>query len=85
MTDMVTRVARAIGKVADPHTPWNECGSGFKEICAEFARAAIEALREPTEEMLEPFDDLYQAESVWELMINGALREPNGEDERSGE
>lgn len=76
MSTMVERVARAIGRAADENTPWEQCGDGFKEICREYACAAISAMKEPTQEMVTagsiagPFTiDRYRT------MIRAALKE----------
>lgn len=74
--DMIERVARAIAGKLDDNTPWKECGQGFRETCILLARAAIEALREPTEAMLEEGPgEPYMEKHVWALMIDAALKE----------
>ena len=73
MDDMIERVARAIGRAellpddADRH--WKRF-----EI---HARAAIEAMREPTEAMCEAADvvECNQPECIWQAMIDAALNE----------
>jgi hypothetical protein len=86
MTEMVERVARAILKEAamlnSPEIQ-DDLTDGFRlnvsRVWAKrYARAAIEAMREPTEAMLvevaEPGDMLRTA-SVWQAMIDAALHE----------
>ena len=46
------------------------------ELCLSYARAAIEAMREPTPEMLDAYWDAGTAsEDVWKAMITAALRD----------
>lgn len=82
MSEMVERVARAIGNVLvkDSH---GECLLiATDEQCTEIARAAIEAMREPTEGMkqsgamvMPDYDpDVNDAAQCWEAMINEALK-----------
>lgn len=54
MTAMVERMARAIATSRFGHDGWDDDddGSQYWERCVEDARAAIEAMREPTESML---------------------------------
>lgn len=86
MESMIERVARAIAGKLDDNTPWKECGQGFRETCILLARAAIEAMREPTEAMLDAYsltsmswNDEAVAKSVWYPMIDAALKEHEGE------
>lgn len=53
MSTMVERVARAIYFRADDQgdKAWNHCQSWHRDIAREQARAAIEAMREPTDAM----------------------------------
>lgn len=87
--NMVEKVARAMAaRDSGPEgsslfkTHWGEFGDGYKES----ARTAIEAMREPTEQMVLPgFDALmeldartgedYGIESIWRAMIDAALSE----------
>jgi hypothetical protein len=86
--DMVERVAKAIAAKADSATPWADCGQGFKEICIEFAEAAIEAMREPTQQMrlagiaewsrpdpTPEHESTLVFNAVWRAMIDAALKE----------
>ena len=71
---MVERVARAIA--SDSNTIWDNLDEGSRANYESMARAAIEAMREPTEEMLwagieDKSDD--GLISRWESMIDSAL------------
>ena len=70
MSEMVERVARAVQPIADPGGHWT--------TCEDIARAAIEAMREPTEGMIQAGwttngyrGDMTKAE--WSAMIDAAL------------
>lgn len=77
MNDMVEKVARAMHakdrvKMA---ASWVDTSEGDKWGYLTMARAAIEAMREPTKTMASlnlSEDD----SSVWRAMINEALKEP---------
>lgn len=79
MSDMITRVAKAIC-VASGH-PWEFAGSGYRETCIDFARAALDAMREPTPEMVsagmgevpEDGSEYEDVEDAWRAMIDAAL------------
>ena len=80
MTDMTERVARAIyfnmNCVMHDHDElWRDCNQAIYRDCA---RAAIEAMREPTEVMEKagnaPWHDA-DALMCWQLMIDVALGE----------
>ena len=82
MSEMIERVAEAI---YDSTPQWGALGGKTEEIKAEYRRmavAAIEAMREPTREMVkavyEPNID-YPRERCYEVMIDEALR-PIGDD-----
>jgi hypothetical protein len=67
MPEMIERVARAIAR---------ELGEGGDAVeYYDIARAAIEAMREPTPEMLpaEMYEKTYR--HIWQKMISAALRE----------
>jgi hypothetical protein len=79
MTDtMIERMAKAIRKTRAP-------GSDRKAWSLHAARAALEAIREPTEGMLNPpgdgpipFFDFHReddARGIWQAMIDAALSE----------
>lgn len=94
MSDMVEKVARAIAKeidCVDWTAPDNTMSHSerLNAIALDAARAAIEAMREPTEEMcdaggayLNGFDALgehtaaYAARGTFEAMIDTALEGP---------
>ena len=93
MTGMIERVARAIG--AAQGTTWtddfvtyaNPPGDpvGPVAICRAAARAAIEAMREPTEGMVNAawpdypvFGETPQPIDAWPRMITAALSEGEG-------
>lgn len=76
-TDTIERVARAI-HAARPATPWD--GIAWKDLpdhekgeLRGQAVAAIEAMREPSEEMLRVGVDRNMADGYWRLMIDAAL------------
>ncbi|TGV26314.1 hypothetical protein [Mesorhizobium sp. M4B.F.Ca.ET.143.01.1.1] len=50
---MIERVAKAICESSGQ--PWVSSSLSYREICEGFAIAAIEAMREPTEDMVEAF------------------------------
>ena len=80
---MVERVAKALHKADNPdgsyegffaHTP-------DPQIYERMARAAIEAMREPTEAMDEEgaiFSDCNAATRTWQAMIDAALKGASG-------
>ena len=76
-TDMIERVARAIARPED----WDELKPHWHEVFREQARAAIEAMREPTKRMVDAGrdeDTLTGAiASVWAVMIDAALKGQN--------
>lgn len=51
MTEMVERVARSIYDSHNFHSPWEQASQEWHLICRHQARAAIAAMREPTEAM----------------------------------
>jgi ATP-dependent RNA circularization protein (DNA/RNA ligase family) len=72
--EMIERVARAI------YAKWDERTSGdaVEEIATELARAAVEAMREPTKWMIDAGggnNSVFDAKCVFEAMINAALKE----------
>ena len=72
MSEMIEGVARAIWKKADEQY----LGTEKMEDCDAIARAAIEAMREPTEAMLIASEvDLHDFDvaAVWSVMIDAAL------------
>ena len=89
MSEMIERVAKAIGTVAansHGHTLAAWAVSPEREDCLRFARAAILAMREPTNEMLRAGKESDPASGVfcavfyppepilaWRAMIDAAL------------
>ncbi len=83
MSEMVERVAKAIFGVdrIPNHTPaWADMTPEFREMYTGFSRAAIEAMRAPTEIMLIKAgrdhcgDDHYDPLTAWEIMIDEAMK-----------
>jgi hypothetical protein len=79
---MVERVAKAILADKHPDLPWEIASELCRNDFLGHARAAIEALREPTEAMREAVSDpAHQMFShghiidVWNHMIDAALKE----------
>jgi hypothetical protein len=86
MAEMIERVARAICAASgspDPDEIWN--GHPLWEEFSDDARAAIEAMREPTEPMMQAAESEAEAyfgngqerlepEQVWRVMIDAALK-----------
>lgn len=86
MTDMIERVARALyNREARGHGDWSvDCppGSTFERYWLDSARAAIEAMREPTEAMyraaetaIDPLSSESAVGQYWPAMIDAALAE----------
>lgn len=89
MGEMVERVARAIAK--DRAEPWDDLSEDDRSSFIETGRAAIEAMREPTGDMVEAvygghFDVYWSYESdgrpgdpadIFTAMINAALALPS--------
>ena len=68
MSEMVTRVAKAMADAVAMNYDHNE------QIFKLYARAAIEAMREPTNAMTSSADELsVAAEATWGAMIDSAL------------
>lgn len=81
---MIERLARAlhacvVQQDAD-QLPWEQLSRQLKEECLFLARAAIEAMREPTNAMVEAADGEYRDDDrralvgEWQTMIDVALR-----------
>jgi hypothetical protein len=85
MSEMVERVARALYAIrmevaegAGLHEPytWETDNNAYREHCLREARAAIKAMREPTQGMLDCRDAFVKADDariVWQLQIDAAL------------
>ena len=79
---MVERVARAICRATHPDMPWDRVIEFYPQ-----ARAAIAAMREPTEAMLDEAErwtfyceeckeSTIHRDRVWAAMIEAALKQP---------
>ena len=92
MSEMVERVARAacsnwydmvVASYGPDRADWSEAAQEGWKAAITMARAAIEAMREPTAEMAEAGDDIAiyhpddiirnQAEPIYQAMIDAAL------------
>lgn len=81
MSDMVEKVARAVC-IALGHEPEEWAYSErVRERCRRIARAAMQAMREPTKAMLQAgrLNDSEDGasgnpESIWQAMVNAALK-----------
>lgn len=81
MSEMIERVASALWAVSAKSWAWEECPPAQQAGYRQHARAAIEAMRVPTVEMVvdatedwmcvRAFED--RAEAIWDAMINRAL------------
>ena len=87
MAEMVEKVAAAIWALQrdtdcnDYSQLWDGRGSA-KELAREMARAAIEAMREPTEAMRAAKDAIDMGagtDGIWPAMISAALSDPKEE------
>lgn len=79
MSEMVERVARALYAVnTGGAASWEDEAPEFQQWVCEQARAAIAAMREPTEAMVEEGASEIRAaggpEFVWRAMIDAALK-----------
>ena len=91
MSDMIERVARAIHFRGDDQGDgaWSHCQPWLRMVAREQARAAIEAMREPTEAMVasgesaasfgigKPKDEA-AIPRVWRWMIDASLSNSKG-------
>lgn len=69
MSEMIERVAKLIRDIAD------KAGERVADdVSFEMARAVIEAMRDPTEEMIREGSGFAQSEFAWEAMIDAALK-----------
>ena len=81
---MLERVARAIAKRQSPKQEWGELTEWERGECTKDARAAIEAMREPTPTMIEARIDRAAGKirihpldlEIWQDMVDAALEEP---------
>jgi hypothetical protein len=78
MTTMIERVARAMAKAASP-LPWEMGDEEWRNDFRTKARAAIEAMREPDEAMLDAGVNFRErnarTEQIWQAMVDEALKE----------
>jgi len=78
MSDMVERVARTIYESHNFVESWDSLKDVWRPAWLEQAHAAIAAMRDPTEEMLEAPDDgdtnPRMRRYIWRAMIDEALR-----------
>lgn len=88
MNEMIERVVRAIieslNDSMDPHVrplTYEEVINDSRHGIVQAAKAAIVAMREPTDEMIRVgsaiivTDDISQAEFTWQRMVDAALEE----------
>ena len=77
MSEMIERVAKAIHGYRDKPIPWDRCAPTYQVELRKQAKAAIEAMKEPTEEMLEAgaYDLDIKLSTQYQNMINKALEE----------
>jgi hypothetical protein len=84
MSEMVERVAEALAQsfretvVKVSGDSWEQTGVTLpsKEVWERYARAAIEAMRKPTDPMLDAGNKLYMLDECWEAMIDAAIADP---------
>lgn len=76
---MIEKVAIAIAAWTYSGVKWDDCNDKVKEEWKMCAKAAIEAMREPTDEMLTAFYGTTPKEQWlgkdWQDMIDAALNE----------
>lgn len=71
---MVERVARALWDAQSTRPDmWDSLHPTKQDGMKERARAAIEAMREPTEEMCAAANGLFYHRDKWQAMIDAAL------------
>lgn len=86
MSEMIERVAKAICKrrntkqcasICFSHSSLNESCPEVLTVWKEDAKAAIQAMREPTEEMIDATNKVADGEitETWQTMIDAALKE----------
>lgn len=78
MSEMVERVARAIQATRGPRENWDRVTPATRDLWMADARAAIEAMREPTEAMTDAgwrrIEERDDAAENWRMMIDAALK-----------
>jgi hypothetical protein len=88
MSEMIERCAKAIvdsyNEGPGLRSDWEFLSEWQRDFARNQARAVLAAMREPTEEMLAPYEDAMtewwgnaeeMAENVWHEMIDAALSE----------
>jgi hypothetical protein len=76
MSEMVERVAKSLwAETRPPYLKWDEAFPVILDSYRHQARAAIAAMREPTEEMLVAASREVVSEAKWRAMIDAALNE----------
>ena len=83
MSEMIERVAIAIHNYRPKHKTlhWSNCVDSYKSELRLQAKSAIEAMREPTQNMVDRgetafFDSgTFEVEDGWKRMIDDALKE----------
>lgn len=80
MTEMIERVAKAIWD-SEFSSKWRDPSYGSTDgdevgLCIHRAKAAIDAMREPTDAMIKAFyvDNYGDADGAWQSMIDEALK-----------
>lgn len=84
ISNMVTRVACALLKCSPAGKAAKAEGKNEvylpPGVWPEYllaSRAAIAAMREPTEAMVQAAEDIHYADNIWQAMINAALNTPD--------
>ena len=77
MSEMVERVARALHAHDDEFYTWAAGGHEMRQAYRAEARAALEAMREPTDEMVRAItpQETTDGRINYRIMIDAALRE----------
>lgn len=74
---LLEKIARAIHFRGDDQgdDAWNHCQPWLREVAREQARAALTAMREPTEDQLRAAWDAvdYNIDDFWRAMVDAAL------------
>lgn len=81
MNEVIERVARAICASHNHQIIWpRQTDPQYLQIAGPYLRmalAAIQAMREPTEQMLlATHEEMGNAATIWQSMIDAALKEP---------
>lgn len=76
-TEMVERAARAIYHGKPRNRPWEILRPEFQRQYEKQARAAIEAMREPTDVMMAAIGQTSLQAKIWRVMIDAALSPPS--------